>query len=386
MGKPLTVMSLLSGEGKGGADRLAIDLSVELRKRGHRVIWAAPGYCYLNEEAEDEGLELFNPYPLGTIDMAGLAALMGFCSHEKVDIINAHHSHGRHMLIRARLKGLRSRMVLTRHCILKTFPVIGSFHYNLFVDMNIAVSNVVRSSLLRSGIVNSKTETIYGGVNTSKYGDVPASRIEEARKRYCREGHLTLGIVARLMHEGNLDPAMPLPKGHDVLFRAVSHLNRKISILLFGPWLEEDMNKLRVVARHCGLDPSSLIFCGFQNDMAPYYRIMDISVLPSPNEGLGLSIIEAMASGVPSIGANSGGISEVITHGKDGLLFTPGDHRDLAEKILTLKENTGLRKSIASAGAETAANRFSIRTTASKTECLFYSVAGSGLREARCVR
>lgn len=369
-----TIMSMLSDEGKGGADRLALDLSVALRKRGHRVIWAAPGYCFLNDEARDSALEIFNPYPSGGLDLAGLPSLLRFCNEEKIDIINAHHSKGRHMLFRARLRGLRSKIVLTRHCIFDTIPLIGGFHYNLFADMNIAVSEAVRRSLLKSGILPSKIERIYGGVDASKFRAVSASRIDEARRRYCKEGYFTVGMVARLMHEGNLDPAVSLPKGHDVLFRAVAHLKKNISILLLGPWLEQDIKKLRLTAGYHGLDPSVLTFGGFQKDMAPYYRIMDMAVLPSLKEGLGLAIIEAMASGVPCIGADSGGISEIITHCKDGLLFVPGDYRDLAEKILTLIQDAALREKIALAGPETVAERFSIDTMASRTEFLFYEL------------
>ncbi|MGE5300742.1 MAG: glycosyltransferase family 4 protein [Acidobacteriota bacterium] len=368
----LAVMNLISGNGRGGSDRLALDLSVGLKERGHRVIFGAPADCYLSREAEHTNVQTFNLYPSGNIDMAGLNELVQFCNKEAIDILNAHHSHSRHLLLVAKFRGLKAKIVFTRHCILNTVPFFGALPSNLVVDMNIAVSNAVANSLIRSGIFRRRVRLVYGSVDTQKFQGIPHQTVEEYKARYFAGGYdFVIGMVARLIHDGNFDPAMPTPKGHDVLIRAVAQLDNRTAILFLGPCLERDIEKLHLMARHYGLPEERLIFAGFQEDMAPFYQMMDLAVLPSPHEGLGLAIIEAMAAGVPCIGANSGGVAEIITHGKDGFLVKPGDSAELAEKIAALRSSAPLREEFAAEGKKTVAARFDLALMAERTEEVF---------------
>lgn len=372
--RPLNIMNLISHDGRGGADRLALDLSKGLKRLGHRVIWGSPSHCYLIEEARKAELEIYDLYPSGSIEMKGLPAFMQFCKKEDIDILNAHHSHSRHMLLLARLRGLTTKIVFTRHCILKTVPYLGAFFYNFTVDMNIAVSNIVRKSLLRSGILPGKAVTIYGGTDVEKFEKVSSDTIERIREQYTCPGSFTIGMVARLQHRGKFSPDKPTLKGHEVLFRAVAALNGDINLLLLGPWNEGDIEKLKLIAQCNGLNTNMITFCGFQDDIAPFYKIMDLHVLPSPNEGLGLGIIEAMAAGVPCIGADIGGIREIISNGIDGFLVRPGNSRDLAEKIRILFENKEKRDLFIINGKKKVKKLFNIEKTVNETEKIFYDL------------
>lgn len=372
-------MSVLSGEGKGGADRLALDVSKGLRRRGHRVIWAAPPFCCLREEAKTAGLEVFDLYPTGRIDMAGLPGLLKFCKDERVDILNAHHSHGRHMLLIAKLRGIKSRIVFTRHCKVTTVPYIGAFHSNLFVDMNLAVSGMVLKSLIRSGIMARKARMIYGGVDIARFENVPPEAVRSARKSFGKENAFNIGIVARFSREKNFSPEKRTMKGHEFLFRALSTMEDDFNVLVAGVWGERHIESLRLVAAHNGLSPLKLSFCGFQNDVAPLYKIMDLAVLPSSNEGLGLTLIEAMAAGVPCIGTDSGGIREIIDNGTNGLLFRPGDAGDLAAKIRILRDNREVRDTFISNGRKKVRGCFDMEQAVLKTENVFYELSGAAV-------
>ncbi len=367
-------MNLISHEGRGGADRLALDISKGLKQRGHRVVLGAPSYCYILKEAEEAGVEIYNPYPKGTIDMSGLNRLMTFCEEEPVDIVVAHHTHSRHMLVRARLKGLKSKIVFTRHCILNTLPYLGAFPYNFVVDMNIAISDVVAGSLVRGGILRKKVATVYGGIDIKRFEGARPEKIEECRAKYLRKGSFTIGIVGRLQHGKGFSPQKPTLKGHEILFGAVARLDGDTNILVIGPWEAHDIDKLRQIAQHHGLAQDRLTFCGFQDDVAPFYNIMDLNVLPSPREGLGLTLVEGMAAGVPCIGADSGGAREIISHSVDGLLFRPGDSDDLAEKIRSIREDRALREGFIAKGKEKVRTLFSIEKTVRETERVFYDL------------
>lgn len=367
-------MSLVTEEGRGGSDRLALEVSAGLKSRGHRVIWGSPSDCALNDEARDAGLEMFPFAPWESGRLIDLSSLIHFCRDERVAIVNTHHSRGRHMLLRARLAGLGAKVVFTRHCILKTLPYFGAFFHNFLVDMNIAVSNVVRESLVHGGLWPRNTVTIYGGIDAERFENCPAADIEPVRRTYARKDAFTIGMVARLQHGRAFDPGGPTLKGHDVLFKALSHMPGDITLLLIGPDTKEDREKLAAIARHHGVGEERLIFCGFQKNIAPFYKVMDLHVLPSPHEGLGLAVIEAMAAGVPCIGADSGGIREIIDDGKDGFLFRPGDSGDLASRILILRESAAKRNLFVLKAREKVRNKFGIENTVVQTEKIMHAL------------
>jgi len=371
--KTLTVMSLVTEEGRAGSDRLALDISKGLKRRGHRVILCAPSDYALKQEADESGLEMFSLPPWKSLHSVDLSSFIRFCKIEGVDIVNTHHSVGRHMLLKAKLRGLGPRTVFTRHCILRTLPYLGVFPHNFLVDMNIAVSEVVRRSLLRSGILPKCAVTVYGGVERNKFVKI-SEAAASVRERFGRLGALTIGMIARLQHGKKFSPEKPTLKGHEVIFRALAGLRNDVNLLLLGPWIEDDIRKLKLIAEANRFDAGKIVFCGFQEDIAPFYGIMDINVLPSPNEGLPLAIIEPMAAGVPCIGADGGGIREIITNGVDGFLFRPGDADDLAGKIRILYESRETRELFVAKAKEKVREKFDIENTVLKTEKVFYQL------------
>jgi glycosyltransferase involved in cell wall biosynthesis len=84
-------------------------------------------------------------------------------------------------------------------------------------------------------------------------------------------------------------------------------------------------------------------FLGFQEDLEPVFSAVDAVVVPSLNEPFGRVVIEAMAAGRPCIGANAGGIPEILTHERTGLLVPPQDPIALADAIARLMREPELR-------------------------------------------
>jgi phosphatidylinositol alpha-mannosyltransferase len=108
-------------------------------------------------------------------------------------------------------------------------------------------------------------------------------------------------------------------------------------------------------------------------DVLRYLRGSDIFVSASRHEGFGIVILEAMASGVPVIASNIESSQELISDGKNGLLFPVGDADALSEVIVTLYSNELLRKELVSQGLETA-KRYSWSDIASKYISLYQSL------------
>ncbi len=363
-------MNLLSGGGRGGADILALDISKRLKRMGHAVIFCCPRDNALVTPAMEAGLKLFILDRQSCTDLAGLGSFIRFCRDEKVDIVNAHHSRSRHFLAAARFLGLRARTVFTRHCLSGGLPLAGFFSHNFASDLNIAVSQAVRKSLLAGGMLPGRVKTVYGGIDIERFENVPEAFVEDARKKYARPGVFNIGIAGRFFTPRVTKPSM---KRHEVLFRALAGLKMDFNLIVLGP-AGKSLETMMEMAEFCGLDKKKITACGFQDNPAPFYKIMDLSVLPSPREGLGLVLIEAMAAGVPSIGADGGGIVEIITDGRDGFLFAPGDSAELAMKIGLLLTDRKLREAFAEAGREKARRLFDIEKNTKLLAEVFYGL------------
>ncbi len=94
-------------------------------------------------------------------------------------------------------------------------------------------------------------------------------------------------------------------------------------------------------------------------------------VLPSRTEGLSLTLMEAMASGLPVLAARVGGNPEVVAEGTTGLLVPPGDPEALAEALLRLWHEPDLRQRLGQAGRQRALERFDVRRMVAEYERLY---------------
>gem|GEM_PF-432508 len=117
-----------------------------------------------------------------------------------------------------------------------------------------------------------------------------------------------------------------------------------------------------------------VIFTGFQTEVAPWYRILDVVVNASLKpEPFGRSLLEAMACGRAVAGPRSGGVPEFIQHGKNGLLYEPGDANELGAAILALLQEPMLRKRLGTGGRDTATAHFTPEAHANAVVRSFFS-------------
>lgn len=133
-------------------------------------------------------------------------------------------------------------------------------------------------------------------------------------------------------------------KGVDTFLRAMKGIDEKVWIVGDGP----ERSHLESLAHTLGLDYT---FWGFRTDTPQFMNRSKIVVLPSQHEGLGLTLLEAMACKIPVIGRNTGGIPELLT-GENGLLFDTEE--ELHHKIETLLKNDAFREKISAEGFKTA--------------------------------
>jgi glycosyltransferase involved in cell wall biosynthesis len=187
----------------------------------------------------------------------------------------------------------------------------------------ICISEKVRKQLGQN--FSGKSKVVYNGVDEEMFR--PGTDLESART---------------VLSVGNLIPI----KGHALLLRAfarVVELVSDCSLEIFGDGPERaDLIRL---ARDLGVD-KWVSFQGRQSreKIAEAMQRCAVFALPSAYEGLGCVYLEAMASGKPAIGCRGQGIEEIIEHGKDGFLISPGSEPELGDSLKMILLNDELRR------------------------------------------
>lgn len=123
--------------------------------------------------------------------------------------------------------------------------------------------------------------------------------------------------------------------------------------------------KLEKAVEEAGLK-DKIIFTGWRDDIPEIMSILDILVLPSLNEAVGIVLVEAQAAGIPVVAADVGGISEVVKDGVSGILVPGSDSGSMASAISILFRNPGKRKEMGEAGRLWVKDRFSAKTMTEK--------------------
>ncbi len=222
-------------------------------------------------------------------------------------------------------------------------------------NMTICVSNAVREVLVNTyRFPARKTVTVHNGVSTSIF--VPSKMGGTAVRARLEIGpeDFLLVCAARLAEA----------KGIDILLEAVSRVVRqgiscRCIIVGDGPLKE----KLARQANSLGLW-DYVYFEGFQEDVRPYLQAGSAFILTSHQEGLPLSILEAMACGLPCIVTNVGGSAEAVKDQVVGLVIPPASVKAAADAILYLATHPDERAEMASKTRETVCQSFDIENKA----------------------
>jgi glycosyltransferase involved in cell wall biosynthesis len=184
---------------------------------------------------------------------------------------------------------------------------------------------------------------IYNGVDFTKF------HMKEFR--WENVARYNIGCVARLDKE----------KGIEFLIQAVKIVKEFIPFVRLivageGPerkqlvWLSERLGLKEVIQ-----------WVGHQREIEKWYGFFDALVLPSvKRESFGITLVEAMASGIPVIASRIGGIPEIIEHKKNGLLAKPGDPQDIADQLMYLFNNRTQVREMVLAGRQKVEEQFSL--------------------------
>jgi glycosyltransferase involved in cell wall biosynthesis len=206
------------------------------------------------------------------------------------------------------------------------------------VDVFIAASALIASVLERDGIDRRRIEIVHDGVNVARIDKVPV--VEAHAEFWLPHGSPVVGNVAALAPH----------KGQRHLVAAAALVVRAIPDARFLIVGEGELrDPLDHQIRKLGLD-HHVFLTGFRDDALGLMKSFDLFVMSSVTEGLGSSILEAMACGRAVVGTRAGGIPEAIVDDGTGVIVPPHDERSLAAAIERLLRNDELRARYGRAG------------------------------------
>jgi glycosyltransferase involved in cell wall biosynthesis len=216
-------------------------------------------------------------------------------------------------------------------------------------NSTICVSSAVRDSLVQQyGFPARKLRTIHNGVSTREFVLGETDRLAiRAQLHICPDDFL-LVCAARLSAE----------KGIDILLSAMSQIvrnNPSCRCVIIG----EGPIRAKLLDQVVSLGLSRHVFMeGFQADVRPYFRAADAFILTSYIEGLPLSVLEAMACGLPCVVTNVGGNAEAVVHNVNGLIVPPGSVDEVVQAVIYLLTHPQERARMAQASRPRACDEF----------------------------
>jgi len=337
----------------GGAEMMIFDLVSGLdRAEFSPVICSSQYGGTLKSEIESTGVPVFEVYNAPGKDFRFFFKLYRFFKSLGIEIVHAHNGYmWLYSTIPARLAG--ARVVYTEHSVHENpsrLFLLWSKLMERLTDKIVVPSKHVRNLLHRRQHVDtSGVKVIYNGVNISRIDkkfDADAKRSE----LNISPGVKIIGIVARLV---------PV-KNHECLIDAMEIIASrmyKCHLLIIGDGPRRTFLEKKV--QDLGLG-SIVSFMGNRKDVPELLKIMDLFVLCSNSEGFPVSILEAMAAGVPVVATNVGGVKEALADGLAGRLVSPANPKELADAMMEVLADPDTRRKFKEAARELINEYFSV--------------------------
>ncbi|MEQ1908298.1 MAG: glycosyltransferase [Vicinamibacterales bacterium] len=350
---------------RGGQNQALLTVN-GLRAIGHRAELVAHPDGELRKRAH--GIDVLPLAPRSEVDVSAAWRLARVVRDLAPDIIHAHDPHGVAMASLALSISAASRWRTGRRAPALVAARRVDFHLkpNSFsrwkyrqVDCFISASDAIRKMLVGDGVPAERAVTVHEGIDVKRIDAVPPVNVHEA---------LWLPHQAPLV--GNVAALVP-HKGQRY-FIAAAHMvvqaipDARFVILGEGELREhlEHLVREHHLAKH-------VLLPGFRTDVIGCIKGFDIFAMSSVTEGLGTSLLDAMACHKAIVGTRTGGIPEVVDDGVTGLLVSPRDARGMADAIIGLLQDSATRERMADAGYARVTERFTVERMVAETAAVY---------------
>jgi glycosyltransferase involved in cell wall biosynthesis len=357
----LRTVQVDSVRGWGGGQVQLLMLARGLAERGHAVTLVCQPRSALAQLGADAGLPVIPVRMRHDGDVFAVLALVRLLRRLAPEVVHLH-SGPAHTLGSLAARGARVPVVVASRR--TAFPLGRSWvnrrRYGRWVDRIVAVSTGARDAVLEAGVAPPEQVTvIHSAVDCARFR--PMDRTRARFELGLPPRAAVLGCVGRIESD----------KGQHVLVEAAARIAAARSDALFvicGEGEQSEAMRAQVGRERLA---ERVRFLGRRDDVRPVLAALDVFVLPSLQEGLGVALLEAMAMARPAVASRVGGIPDAVDDGVTGLLVPPGEAQALAEAVLSLLSDDPLRARMGAAARARAAAFFSPQAMVAETEALY---------------
>ena len=334
MTKPFVLHISTAKTWRGGEQQVAY-LMQQLRKKNIKQHVFCVENGAFHQFAKDNGFETtgfkkgFSFNPLVALKLSQLSKKLN------VNLIHTHDSHAHTFAVLANaLWGMKRPLIVSRRV---DFP-IGKSAMSMWkykhpsVGKILCVSDMIRKIVQQDLKNKSLAQTVYSGVELEKFNKPNSGKL---RKEYSipKDTPLIVNVAALADH-----------KDHITFVDTIQKVKEKRpgiqALIIGGDQGEEENIRQRIEQLHL---QDTVRLTGFRNDIPEVLQEADLFLFTSKTEGLGTSILDAFASGVPVVACRAGGIPELVIHEKTGLSSEVKDSDSLAKQVLRLLNNDALK-------------------------------------------
>jgi len=364
----LTILHVDTAPTWRGGQAQVLGLVEGLAERGHEQWLAAPDGPLATKVAA-LGVPTRRFAPAGDLDLVAAVSLAEYARRIRPAIVHLHsaraHATG---LLAARACGAKS--VVARRV---DFEVgrgpLSALKYRLPVDRFVTVSRGIADVLTRGGIPEAKVTVIHSGIDV----DVVAVRVAAARAQGRSKAlRAVLGVRDGVPLVGAIAALAP-HKDHRTLVEAASVvLSKRPDARFIAAGEGPTAHAVREQVESLGIGDAFRL-PGFVDDVPALLGALDLFVLSSYLEGLGTSVLDAQAAGVPVVATGVGGVPEMIEDGVNGRLVPPRDPAVLADAILEALDDPEKARARAVKALQTV-RAFDLAQTIERTEALYREI------------
>jgi glycosyltransferase involved in cell wall biosynthesis len=341
----------------GGGETQVLGLLDYLAGKGHRNDLLTHPDGKLWERCGGLSVRTLPLVARNDLDLRPIWRLRELIRRERYDIVHLHTKRAHSLAIWLPRSHVTPKYLVTRRM---DYPESRNcytrFLYNHCVHGVVVISQPIVTVLLDAGVKAQRIRLIHSGVDVARFNAGPA--IFDTRRLP------VVGCIA----------ALEARKGHRFLLEAIALLKgRGVRLRCHLAGEGPERQSLEEMVARLGLG-REVEFSGFIVDVPAFLADIDIFVLPSLHEGLGVAALEAMAAGKAVVASRAGGLAEAINDGVTGSLTPPGDAEALAGAISQLIAHTDWARAMGQRAAAHVREHFALERMAARNEAYYYEL------------
>lgn len=359
----LKVLHIDSEKGWSGGETQVKALMDHLRQNDFTNAIACPDNSVIAKTCLGDGYKIFEVRMRNSVDILSIMKLAKVMKAFTPDIVHMHASKAHFLgLWAVWLARMECVTVVTRRMDYKLRKAFFMrFSYSWKIDKVVAISKGVQNALEASGVKKDQIEVIHSGIDLSPFD-------KENNGNAIRKGFgiqtdaKVIGIVGSLVKR----------KGHKYTLLAMPEILRTIpNVMLLIAGDGPKRGELEDAAKYLGID-KHVIFMGRTERIPEVLAGLDLLLLPSWAEGLGISILEGMAMNLPIIGTTVGGIPDAVHDQVNGFLVPPRDSGAIAKRSIQILTDTELSARMGREGRALVQEQFSASLMAERNRALYF--------------